>query len=203
MVLYPPLPVRLDSGPFVRHGQLSMVHLHNSALVLNAQVKPNIRGKPYWQTLPAFGNNKPGAAHHWGCPRFKPALRTYDLSVPESFNSTVQEYRSFPLLLYLVNRALDFVQPGGPVYEQGPARRQRVHCRRCGTVYSFVPQQGLGSSVHSPHGSQEYHCEACKPTRKGRLFKRPDLDDHERYEQARLQLLQESGLPVPDDEIPM
>ena len=48
----------------------------------------------------------------------------------------------------------------------------------------------------------EYHCKACKPTHTGRFFKRPDADDLNRYEQARQRLLKESGLPIPDDEIP-
>ena len=48
----------------------------------------------------------------------------------------------------------------------------------------------------------EYHCKECKPTHKGRFFKRPDADDLDRYERARLRLLEEPELPIPDDEIP-
>ena len=89
----------------------------------------------------------------------------------------------------------------GPVYTEGPARRQRVPCRRCGTEYAY-PSNG---SVHPPAHrmwAMEYHCKACKPTHTGRFFKRPDADDLNRYEQARRRLLKESGLPIPDDEIP-
>ena len=89
----------------------------------------------------------------------------------------------------------------GPVYTEGPARRQRVPCRRCGTEYSY-PNRDSGHPPAHRMWAMEYHCETCKPTHKGRFFKRPDPDDHERYGQARLRLLQESGLPVPDDEIP-
>ncbi len=105
------------------------------------------------------------------------------------------------MLLYLVNRVLDFVQLGGPVYEQGDL--PGVSESTAGDVEPCI-RTPTGTRVIRPltPWGHEYHCEACKPTRKGRLFKRPDLDDHERYEQARLQLLQESGLPVPDEEIP-
>ena len=48
----------------------------------------------------------------------------------------------------------------------------------------------------------EYHCKACKPTHKGRFFKRPDPADINRYGQARIQLLNKAGLPIPNDEIP-
>ena len=90
---------------------------------------------------------------------------------------------------------------GGPVYTQGPARRQRVTCRRCRTEYSY-PSKDSGHPPAHRMWAMEYHCEACKPTHRGGSSKRPDADDHERYEQARLQLLRESGLPIPNDEIP-
>ena len=90
---------------------------------------------------------------------------------------------------------------GGPVYTEGPARRQRVPCRRCGTEYSYPREESCHPPAHRMW-AMEYHCEACKRIHKGRFFKRPDADDHIRYEQARMQLLQESGLPIPDDEIP-
>ena len=48
----------------------------------------------------------------------------------------------------------------------------------------------------------EYHCASCKPAHKGRFFKRPDADDLDRYDQARLRLQESPGLPIPDDEIP-
>ena len=41
--------------------------------------------------------------------------------------------------------------------------------------------------------AMEYHCKECKPTHKGRFFKRPDAEDLDRYEQAGLQLLQDTG----------
>ena len=89
----------------------------------------------------------------------------------------------------------------GPVYTEGPARRRRVPCRRCGTEYPY-PAKDSGQPPAHRMWALEYHCKECKPTHKGRFFKRPDEDDLDRYEQARLQLLETSGLPIPDDEIP-
>ena len=89
----------------------------------------------------------------------------------------------------------------GPVYREGPARRQRVKCSQCGSEYSY-PEKNSGHPLVHRMWAMEYHCKACKPTHKGRFFKRPDVDDLDRYEKARLQLLQTSGLPIPDDEIP-
>ena len=89
----------------------------------------------------------------------------------------------------------------GSVYTQGPAQRQKVPCRQCGTEYSY-PDRDVGHPPVHRMWAMEYHCEACKPAHKGRFFKRPDAADHERYEQARLRLLQEAGLPIPNDEIP-
>lgn len=87
------------------------------------------------------------------------------------------------------------------VYTEGPARRQRVVCRQCGTEYPYPARESAHPPVHRMW-AMEYHCEECKPTHKGRFFKRPDAKDLDRYEQARLRLLNESDLPIPDDEIP-
>ena len=89
----------------------------------------------------------------------------------------------------------------GPVYTEGPARRHRVLCRRCGTEYPY-PTKDSGHPLTHRMWAIEYHCKECKPAYKGRFFKRPDADDLGRYEQARLRLLETSGLPIPDDEIP-
>lgn len=89
----------------------------------------------------------------------------------------------------------------GPVYTEGPARRQRILCVHCGTEFPYPIKDPSHPPAHRMW-AMEYHCQACKPTHKGRFFKRPDTDDLERYEQARSQLLQTPGLPIPDDEIP-
>ena len=88
----------------------------------------------------------------------------------------------------------------GSVYAEGPARRQRVPCRLCGTEYPY-PAKDSGHPPAHRMWAMEYHCKECKPTHKGRFFKRPDANDLDRYEQARLQLMEASGLPIPDCEI--
>ena len=88
-----------------------------------------------------------------------------------------------------------------PVYTEGPARRQRVMCRRCGTEYPY-PTRDSGHPPAHRMWAMEYHCKECKPTHKGRFFKRPDADDLDRYEQARLRLLETPELPIPEEEIP-
>jgi adenine-specific DNA methylase len=90
---------------------------------------------------------------------------------------------------------------GGPVYTEGPARRQQVECRQCGTEYPY-PARESGHPLPHRMWAIEYHCEGCKPTHKGRFFKRPDADDIKRYNAARLRLHESPGLPIPDDEIP-
>ena len=89
----------------------------------------------------------------------------------------------------------------GPVYAEGPARRRRVECRQCGTKYPYPARESGHPPAHRMWAI-EYHCESCKPAHKGRFFKRPDADDLDRYDQARLRLQESSGLPIPDDEIP-
>ena len=88
-----------------------------------------------------------------------------------------------------------------PVYTEGLARRQRVPCMRCGTEYPYHTKAPTDPPTHRMW-AMEYHCQTCKPTHKGRFFKRPDADDLERYERAKSQLLQTPVLPIPDDEIP-
>ncbi len=90
---------------------------------------------------------------------------------------------------------------GEPVHKEGPARRQRVPCKACGREYPYPAKDPEHPPAHRMW-AMEYHCESCKPTHKGRFFKRPEPDDLDRYEQARLQLLENPGLPIPDGEIP-
>ena len=90
---------------------------------------------------------------------------------------------------------------GGPLQKEGAARRQRVPCKACGTEYSYPAKVPDHPPAHRMW-AMEYHCESCKPTHKGRFFKRPDPDDLDRHEQARLRLIKEPGLPIPNDLIP-
>ena len=89
----------------------------------------------------------------------------------------------------------------GPVYIVGPARRQRVSCKQCEAEFSYPNKDSVRPPAHRMWAI-EYHCEFCKPTHKGRFFKRPDAEDLDRYDQARLRLQESPGLPIPDDEIP-
>ena len=89
----------------------------------------------------------------------------------------------------------------GPVYTQGSLHRQKVPCGQCGTEYPYPAKDSDHPPAHRMW-AMEYHCKDCKPTHEGRFFKRPDREDLERYEQARLYLVNESGLPIPNDEIP-
>ena len=88
-----------------------------------------------------------------------------------------------------------------PVHVEGPARRQRIECRRCATPFAYA---GNGTKHPPKHRmfAIEYHCAACKPTHQGRFFKRPDVEDLalENSAAARLQITRR--LPIPDDEIP-
>lgn len=90
---------------------------------------------------------------------------------------------------------------GHPVCVEGPARRHRVSCQHCGTLYAYPPPQPTHSPMHRMWAI-EYHCESCKPTHKGRFFKRPDKEDLARSQQAESRLAQSLDLQIPDDEIP-
>lgn len=92
-------------------------------------------------------------------------------------------------------------QCGGPVYLRGPARRNRVECRKCKTVYRYPPGKPTEPPRHRMW-AVEYHCKSCKRGHAGRFFKRPDSDDLARFERACNLLGTTSDLPIPMDEIP-
>ena len=69
------------------------------------------------------------------------------------------------------------------VYIAGPARRNRVRCRCCATIYPYPQQNPEGPPRHRMW-AMEYHCATCKPTHAGRFFKRPDSADLDRFERA-------------------
>lgn len=85
---------------------------------------------------------------------------------------------------------------------EGPAKRQHVPCRKCGTRYPYLtksPEKPLDHRVFA----MEYHCASCKPTHEGRFFKKPDNADMRRLRNAGA-LFSELGatLPIPQDAIP-
>ena len=90
---------------------------------------------------------------------------------------------------------------GHPVQVEGPARRQQVECRSCSTSFAYA---GNGAK-HPPRHRMwaiEYHCALCKPSHRGRFFKRPDAQDRAHVERATARLATAQGLPIPCDEIP-
>lgn len=91
---------------------------------------------------------------------------------------------------------------GQPVHVEGPARRNRIACRRCATVFPYPPKESAGPPRHRLWAI-EHHCAACKPTHAGRFFKRPDADDLARVHRASERFAEiEPALPIPSDPIP-
>lgn len=93
------------------------------------------------------------------------------------------------------------VKCGSQVQIEGLAKRQRISCRQCRTVYSYPAKDPIHPPEHRMF-ALEYHCEICKPNWKGRFFKRPDCDDLARFDHAHRLLSELSDLPIPDNAIP-
>lgn len=87
-----------------------------------------------------------------------------------------------------------------PVHIEGPARRRQTACRSCSTRFPY----GNGAETPPKHRmwAMEYHCAVCKPTHRGRFFKKPDPQDLRRLEHATTRLAAASRLPIPSDRIP-
>lgn len=83
---------------------------------------------------------------------------------------------------------------------KGPANRNRCACPNCNKVNTY-PNATNGAPQHRMV-AMEYHCPTCKPSHRGRFFKRPDLVDLLKYKEA--SETWENSFPsfVPDDEIP-
>jgi len=89
---------------------------------------------------------------------------------------------------------------GQPLTLNGPARRSRCQCPRCGADNHY-PTPATGPPVHRMVAI-EYQCSHCKPTHRGRFFKRPDGDDLTRYAEAEAAWASNTPRFVPDDSIP-
>jgi adenine-specific DNA methylase len=88
---------------------------------------------------------------------------------------------------------------GGQLRLAGPAKRSKCPCPVCGTINSY-PAPAAGPPRHRMF-ALEYHCRHCKPTHRGRFFKKPDGIDLDNYARAAT-LLAEIGRPnVPEDAI--
>lgn len=92
---------------------------------------------------------------------------------------------------------------GNLTYIEGPAKRNRIHCFSCGHQFRYPPKQPEGPPKHRIWAI-EYHCKTCKPTHKGRFFKKPDFDDLNKLQVATdAYAASMSNLPIPEDEIPV
>ncbi len=83
---------------------------------------------------------------------------------------------------------------------KGPAKRGKCECSSCGSVNTF-PDAETGPPRHRLFAI-EYHCQTCKPTHKGRFFKKPARQDIGRAMEAEKRWRKMSPTFVPDDEIP-
>jgi len=83
---------------------------------------------------------------------------------------------------------------------KGPAARSGCRCERCKTVHKY-PDPARGAPAHRMFAI-EYYCPSCKPSHKGRFFKKPDADDVRRYADAEAALGGVATRFVPDETIP-
>lgn len=89
---------------------------------------------------------------------------------------------------------------GVPLSLQGPARRNRCPCPRCGRENAYPDSRG-GPPRHRMVAI-EYHCARCRLRHLGRFFKKPDPDDLARYEEAVASWQSLEPAFVPDDTVP-
>ena len=83
---------------------------------------------------------------------------------------------------------------------EGPAKRGTVECPDCGESNRF-PRPADGPLDHRMFAI-EYHCPACRPSHRGRFFKKPTRSDLGRYDAAKRRWLESEARYVPDDPIP-
>lgn len=86
-----------------------------------------------------------------------------------------------------------------PIAVKGPAKRGTATCPECGHSNRY-PRSSEGPPKHRLVAI-EYHCAECSQDRRGRLFKNPDLEDHERVESVRAETQDRDWRFVPGDEI--
>jgi putative DNA methylase len=82
----------------------------------------------------------------------------------------------------------------------GPAKRGHCTCHHCGTDNRF-PAPENGPPDHRIF-AMEYYCRACKPSHTGRFFKKPDLEDLEKINEAETRWKTIESRFVPNDSIP-
>ena len=98
-----------------------------------------------------------------------------------------------------LNRPASCRRCGQGLRLKGVAFRGRCTCK-CGHEQCY-PRRASGSPEHRMVAI-EYHCEACRPSHRGRFLKKPDSDDCNRYAAAARALTRAPRDTVPDDRIP-
>ncbi len=83
---------------------------------------------------------------------------------------------------------------------EGPAKRGHCRCPKCGADNIF-PNSQLGPPCHRLFAI-EYNCPSCKPSQKGRFFKKPDEQDKIRIVEAEKKWASMDSKYVPKEEIP-
>lgn len=81
----------------------------------------------------------------------------------------------------------------------GPAKRSRCACPKCGKDNRY-PRAELGAPAHRMFAI-EYVCKGCRPSHKGRFFKRPDRLDLNKFHRCADRIASTRFRCVPDDEI--
>jgi putative DNA methylase len=87
-----------------------------------------------------------------------------------------------------------------PLLPSGPAKRNRCQCPGCGSLNPH-PDPSSGPPSHKMF-AMEYHCPHCRPTHKGRFFKKPDDDDLAKLSESVARWARMKPRFVPEDEIP-
>jgi adenine-specific DNA methylase len=82
----------------------------------------------------------------------------------------------------------------------GPAKRGHCKCAECGMDNHF-PNKSLGAPKHRLF-ALEYHCPICKPSHKGRFFKKPDQQDLTNIKEVSERLRGMRSKYIPEAEIP-
>ncbi len=82
----------------------------------------------------------------------------------------------------------------------GSAKRGHCKCPECGADNHF-PNSNLGAPTHRLF-AMEYHCPECKPSHKGRFFKKPDDQDIAKVKETSERLSGIRSKYIPDAEIP-
>jgi putative DNA methylase len=89
---------------------------------------------------------------------------------------------------------------GARLRKEGPARRNQCDCPHCGKLNTY-PRGDSGPPKHRLFAI-EYYCPSCKPSHKGRFFKRPDVEDLARVKESEDQWKKMRSRFIPIDRIP-